>query len=103
AAAITLLLPYLPKARELAVSPRSMAIMAGLLAFAGVMAGALSLSFHGEAREKALKAGALVLLIGGIGLQFGWFAMPRLPKSDIPWLHDEPLAVEQSRATGKPL
>jgi len=86
------------------VSPRNVAIMAGLLAFAGVLAGALSLSFHGEAREKALKAGALVLLVGGVGLEFGWLGSARIPKpADIPWLRDESLAVQQSRATGKPL
>ena len=103
AAAITMLLPFLPRAHELPVSPRNVAIMAGLLAFAGVMAGALSLSFHGEAREKALKAGALVFLVAGVGLQFGWLGSPRMPKADIPWLHDETAAVQQSRATGKPL
>jgi thiol:disulfide interchange protein DsbD len=75
-----------------------------VLAFAGVLAGALGLSFHGEARERALKAGALVLLLGGIALRFGWFGAPRSDKAAIiPWLHDERIAVQQSRATGKPL
>ncbi|MFN2547903.1 MAG: protein-disulfide reductase DsbD family protein [Myxococcales bacterium] len=103
AAAVSLLLPYLPKPHELPVSARNVAIVAGLLAFAGVLAGALSLSFHGEAREKALKAGALVVLMLGLGLEFGWLGSPKTLKADIPWLHDETAAVNQSRATGKPL
>jgi thiol:disulfide interchange protein DsbD len=103
AAAVSLLLPYLPKARELPVGPAPIAIAAGALAFVGVLAGALSLSFHAPAREKAFKAFALVVLLGGIGLELGWLGAPRIPKVDIPWLHDETVAVRQSRATGKPL
>ncbi|MGZ6142861.1 MAG: protein-disulfide reductase DsbD family protein [Myxococcales bacterium] len=103
AAAVALLLPYLPRPPALPVSPRNVAIMAGMLAFVGVLAGALSLSFHGEAREKALKAGALMFLVVGVGLQFGWLGAARSEKADIPWLHDETAAVKESRATGKPL
>ncbi|MGE5049014.1 MAG: thioredoxin family protein, partial [Deltaproteobacteria bacterium] len=67
-------------------------------------AGALSLSFHGDGREKVMKLGALVLLLAGVGLRFGWLGAPKTDKAfEIPWLHDERLAVQQSRATGKPL
>jgi thiol:disulfide interchange protein DsbD len=103
AAAFSLVLPYLPHPRELPVSPRNVALMAGMLAFVGVIAGALSLSFHGEAREKALKGAALLFLVVGIGLQFGWLGAPRSPAAKIPWLQDEKTAVNESRATGKPL
>ena len=104
AAAVGLVLPYLPKPHELAVSARELAIFAGALAFAGVLAGALSLSFHGDRREKLLKAGALVLLVAGIGLEFGWVGSPHSTRpADIAWLHDETTAVNQSRATGRPL
>jgi thiol:disulfide interchange protein DsbD len=104
AAAAALVLPYLPRPHELPLGLRTVAVVAGVLAFAGVLAGALGLSFHGEARERALKAGALVLLLGGIALRFGWFGAPRSDKpAIIPWLHDERIAVQQSRATGKPL
>jgi thiol:disulfide interchange protein DsbD len=83
---------------------RTVGIVAGALAFAGVLAGALSLSFHGDVRERALKAGALALLLGGIGLRFGWLGAPAGDGSvEIPWLHDEHAAVERARATGKPL
>ena len=104
AAAVALLLPFIPRAHELPVSARNVGIMAGALAFVGVLAGALSLSFHGETRERILKASALVMLVLGIGLEFGWMGAPRAAKpADIPWLHDESAAVRESRATGKPL
>jgi len=104
AAAFALVLPFLPRPGSLPLSARSLAIAAGLLGFAGVVAGALSLSFHGGSREKAVKLGALLLLLLGVGLRFGWLGEPRSEKPfAIPWLHDERLAVQQSRATGKPL
>ncbi len=104
AAAVALVLPFLPRPGSLPLSARSVAAAAGLLGFAGVVAGALSLSFHGGAREKAIKLGALLLLLFGVGLRFGWLGEPRSDKPfRIPWLHDEKMAVQQSRATGKPL
>ena len=102
AAAISMLLPWLPKPHELPVSVRNVAIMAGLLGFIGVLAGALSLSFHGEAREKALKGIALFVLFAGVGLQFGWFAKPR-SEALIDWIRDEKTAVNQALSSGKPL
>lgn len=104
AAAVALVLPFVPRPGPLPLSTRSIGIIAGVLAFAGVLAGALSLSFHGAAREKTIKAGALVLLLAGVGLRFGWAGAPRSDKPfQIPWLSDEMMAVQQSRATGKPL
>ena len=103
AAAATLFLPLLPRPHPLPVSSRNLALMVGLLAFAGVLLGALNLSFHGAVRERALKAGALLVLLLGIGLRFGWLGAPRGEQGDIPWLHDELAAVKQSRASGKPM
>ena len=104
AAAVALVRPFVPRPGPLPLSTRTVGVVAGVLAFAGVLAGALSLSFHGAAREKALKAGALVLLLAGVGLRFGWAGAPRSDKPfQIPWLSDEKMAVQQSRATGKPL
>jgi len=104
AAAVALLLPLLPRPGPLPLSLRTVAITSGVLAFAGVLAGALSLSFHGPSRERAMKASALVLLLAGVGLRFGWIGTPRSDKPfQIPWIKDEKMAVEQSRATGKPL
>jgi len=46
-----------------------------------------------------------LLLLGGVGLRFGWAGAPRGEASAvrIPWVRDERAAVQQSRATGKPL
>jgi thiol:disulfide interchange protein DsbD len=104
AAAAALVLPFLPRPAALPLTARSIAVVAALLAFAGVLAGALSLSFHGDRREKAMKLAALVLLIGGVGLRFGWAGSPKSDRSvQIPWVRDEHVAVAQSRASGKPL
>src|SRR3954466_12148565 len=104
AAAVTLLLPYLPRPGHLQITTRTVALLAGALAFAGVLAGALSLSFHGDAREKAVKLGALVLLFAGVGLRFGWLGAAKSDRGfEIPWVRDEKLAIEQSRASGRPL
>jgi thiol:disulfide interchange protein DsbD len=104
AAALALVLPLLPRAGDLPLHEKPVALISGLLAFAGVAIGALSLSFHSERREQATKAVALVLLFLGIGLRFGWLGMP---KSDgmkpIEWLRDEPAAVKASLTSGKPL
>ncbi|HUJ27775.1 MAG TPA: cytochrome c biogenesis protein CcdA, partial [Myxococcales bacterium] len=103
-AALAMVLPLLPHPGELRVSARSLGVFAAALAFGGVLVGALSLSFHGGAREKTWKAVGLAILFTGVALQFGWFGPPRPEKpAQIPWLHDETLAVKQSQATHKPL
>ena len=105
AAAVSLALPYLPRRGALSLPAPAVLAAASVLAFAGVMAGALSLCFHGPAREKLLKGAALAAVLLGIGLRFGWLGEPRPqgPATAIPWLHDERAAVQQSKASGKPL
>src|SRR5438270_500822 len=76
AAAAGLVLPFLPKTSLLSWPSKTVATVAGVVAFAAVLAGALSLSFHGAAREKAFKAGALVVLLGALGLRRGWLGAP---------------------------
>src|SRR5438094_1944369 len=68
AAAASLVLPLLPRPTLLPWPGKTIAAVAGVIAFAAVAAGALSLSFHGAARERALKAGALVLLFAALSL-----------------------------------
>jgi len=101
AAALGLVLPLLPRPAQLPVGPRAIAVASAALAFAAVVAGALSLSFHSARREQALKAATLLLLLGAVGLRLGWFGKAHVP--EIPWLHDERAALEQARATGKGL
>ena len=69
AAAVGLLLPLLPKPGTIPVPPSAIMWVAAALAFGAVLGGALHLSFHGDAREKAFKAAALVVLLGAIGLR----------------------------------
>src|SRR5438445_1534917 len=101
AAALGLILPLLPRPAQLPVGPRAVAVASAVLAFAAVLAGALSLSFHAARREQALKGATLLLLLAAVGLRLGWFGKAHVP--EIPWLHDERAALEQARASGKGL
>ena len=105
AAAVALILPMLPRPPALPLSLRAVEIVAGVLAFAAVAFGALSLSFHGDAREKLFKAVTLAAFLAAVGLRFGWAGMPRAEKGalEIAWLHDEAAAVAQAKASGKPI
>jgi thioredoxin:protein disulfide reductase len=104
AAAAALLLPLLPRAHDLPLREKQVAIIAGVIAFAAVLIGALTLSFHSETRDKILKASGLLLLLFGISLRFGWLGMPQHEGlRPIAWLRDEKAAVKQSQASGKPL
>ena len=108
AAAVTLLLPLLPRRGELPFDGRTVALVSAVLAFGAVLGGAFSLSFHGDSREKALKGLALIALFAAIGLQFGWAGTPRGDRSDaaqarIQWFDDEAKAVATAKATGKPM
>src|SRR5438067_3533302 len=101
ALALGLVLPLVATPAQLRAGPRAVGIASAALAFAAVLLGALSLSFHAQRREQALKAATLGVLLGAVGLRLGWFGQARVP--EIPWLHDERAAVEQARATGKGL
>jgi thioredoxin:protein disulfide reductase len=101
AAAVGLVLPLLPQVPALPFGDRPLAVASAVLAFIAVAAGALHLSFHAARRERALKGAALLLLFAAVGLRLGWFGKPAMPR--IPWLHDERVALEQARATGKPI
>jgi thiol:disulfide interchange protein DsbD len=72
-----------------------------LVAFAAVMLGALSLSFHGDGRERGAKAAGLLILLGAVAFRLGWFGAPPAPQ--IHWLHDEAAAIAEARSSGKPL
>jgi thiol:disulfide interchange protein DsbD len=105
AAAVALVLPLLPRPPSLPLSLKAVAAIAGVLAFAAIAAGALSLSFHGDGRERAAKAVAVAVLLGAIALRFGWAGAPKETGTAIPiaWLHDEKAALTMARATGKPI
>ena len=68
-----------------------------------MLSGAITLSFHGEGREKATKAAALVLLVLAVGFRFGWAGAPKSEHKPIAWLHDEKAAIAEATRTGKPI
>ena len=96
-----MLLPLLPKPPALAVSTLAMLAIGALVATIAVLLGALSLSFHGDGRERAFKGAGLVLLLGAIAFRLGWLGAPVAPQ--IPWLHSERAALAAARASGKPI
>jgi thiol:disulfide interchange protein DsbD len=98
-----LLLPLFPKPHLLAVGPLPLMIATGIAACAAVLGGALTLSFHGDSREKALKAFALVGLVLALGIRLGWAGAPKTEQRPIAWLHDEKAAIAEATRTGKPI
>jgi thioredoxin:protein disulfide reductase len=101
ALALGLVLPLVVTPAQLRTGPGPVATVSAALAFAAVLGGALSLSFHAARREQAVKAVTLAVLVVAVALRMGWIAKPHVP--EIPWLHDERSALEQARATGKGL
>jgi thiol:disulfide interchange protein DsbD len=81
------------------------AIIAGLVAGAGVLLGALHRSFHGGPEERALKALGLTLLVGGAvyGAGASGARERALVAASFAWLHAEPEAVALARAEGRPV
>ncbi len=100
AVAVSYVRPFLP-ASPAFFSAHTLAIAAGALVFLGIAAGAMDLSFHGERREKIIKAAALTLLLAGVGLQLGWFGEARMPR--IAWRHEETAALSEARAHHAPV
>ena len=101
AVGLSMILPHLPQPKPLAIAPSVFAAAGGAIAFIAVAVGALSLSFHGLAKEKLLKGGMVALLLGGIAFRLGWLGAPKAPV--IHWLHDEQAAIAEAKSSGKPL
>jgi thioredoxin:protein disulfide reductase len=102
-AGVGLLLPLLPRPAALPLGNTPVAAITGAAAFVAVLAGALTLSFHAEGREKLQKAAALGVLVLAIGLRFGWLGAARSEHRPIAWLHDEQTALAEALRTGKPV
>jgi thiol:disulfide interchange protein DsbD len=97
-AAIYYLKPFIP-AIKAAASPAYWFLAVALaIAVAGIVLGALKLSFHGSWREKLRKgSGVALLLAGAIGVWMWWMA----PKHHLPWITDEATAFAKARAEHK--
>jgi thiol:disulfide interchange protein DsbD len=81
------------------------ASIAGLVAGAGVLLGALHRSFHGGPPERAWKALGLTLLVGGVvyGAGASGARERAVAAASFTWLHAEPEAVALARAEGRPV
>jgi thiol:disulfide interchange protein DsbD len=104
AAALVFLVSAFPALRTAFSAARGPLLAAAALAAAGVLAGALSRSFHGPGADRAWKALGLVLLVGGIvyGVGAGG-ARARAGAATFGWQHDLDAAVAQARAQGRPM
>jgi len=101
AVGVAMLLPLFPHAPAIALGKLPIAIIGSVAAFIGVIVGALSLSFHGDGKERFYKGAGLSVLLLAIAFRMGWLGAPVAPQ--IHWLHDEAAAVAEARASGKPL
>ena len=103
ASGVSLVLPFLPRPPMLSLGVLPVAAISAVAAFAAVALGALTLSFHGEGRERLQKAAGLAVLVLAVGVRFGWLGAPHVDQRPIAWLHDEKLALAEAQRTGKPI
>ncbi|MGE5185270.1 MAG: protein-disulfide reductase DsbD family protein [Acidobacteriota bacterium] len=97
-AAIYYLKPFVPALRHIASPHYWFLALAIAVGVAGIMIGALRLSFHGDLKEKLRKgAGVALTLAGALGI----WTWKLTPKQHLPWLHDEAAAFEQARQEHK--
>jgi thiol:disulfide interchange protein DsbD len=97
-AAIYYLKPFVPGLRHIASPDFWFVGLAVAVAVAGILVGALKLSFHGDRTEKMRKAAGIVMVLAGA---VGVWTWKLTPKQHLPWLHDETAAFEQARAQHK--
>jgi thiol:disulfide interchange protein DsbD len=97
-AAVYYLKPFIPGIRTIA-SPDWWFLLAAIgLLLAGIVTGAIHLSFHAAWRERGRKAvGVALVLAGALGI---WF-WKMTPKHHLPWVFDEAAAFERARTESK--
>ena len=95
---IYFLRPIVPALEEIG-SSNPILLAAGLLLVAvGLVVGAVHLSFHGGAAERARKAaGVLVVVVGSVAVM-SWMLTP---ERKLPWHTDEAAAFAEAKASGK--
>jgi thiol:disulfide interchange protein DsbD len=97
-AAVYYLKPFLPWIKRVAPTDYWFAAVSAVVVVVGIALGALKLSFHGPAREKARKGVAVALVLGGLIAAWMWWITP---KHHLPWITDEAVAFEKARAEHK--
>jgi thioredoxin:protein disulfide reductase len=105
AAAAIYLKDLVPGSKGVFSAAPSAALLAAGAAAAGVLLGALHLSFHGAAPERTLKALGVALLV--LGAAYGAGAAGARERAQaaggITWLRTEAEAVALAKATGRPV
>jgi thiol:disulfide interchange protein len=97
-AALYFLRPLLPWMRTFA-SPAPWFLIASIvIGVAGLVLGAIHLSFHGSRVDKGRKGLGIALVLAGI---FGAWTWKLTPKQHLPWITDEQVAYERARAEHK--
>jgi len=97
-AALWFLRPIVPALREIGSPEVLFLIVALALAIAGLVGGAVHLSFHDRGPIRLRKAIAVVLVVVGT---FGVVSWLVTPKRHLPWEHDEATAYAKARAEHK--
>jgi thioredoxin:protein disulfide reductase len=97
-AAVYYVKPFIPWIKKIAVPETWFLVVAIIVGVAGLLVGAIHLSFHGGPKEKARKALGVAMVLGGALAVWFWMLTP---KHHLPWVHDENAAFAQARAEGK--
>jgi thiol:disulfide interchange protein DsbD len=105
AAAAIYLKDLVPALRPLFSAAGAAGLVAAAVAAAGVLLGALHLSFHGAASERALKALGVALVVGGMAYAAGAAGARERARAaeGFTWLETEAEAVALARASGRPV
>lgn len=96
--ALYFLKPLLPWIRDFAPPDLWFLLIAIGVVVAGIVLGAIGLSFHGDAGEKTRKTIAIGLVVSGAFAIYGWWLAP---KHHLPWVHDEATAYAMAKRDGK--
>lgn len=97
-AAVYYLKPFMPWLRTIASPSVWFLLVAIGLGIAGLLAGAVHLSFHAPWKERLRKGVGVALVLAGA---LGVWTWKMTPKRHLPWVYDEVAAFERARAEGK--
>src|SRR5690606_32821949 len=96
--AVYFLRPIVPALEELGTSSELLLVAGLVLAAAGIAVGAVHLSFHGGAGERARKAAGVLVTVVGCLAVMSWALTP---DRKLPWHTDEAAAFAEAKASGK--
>ena len=97
-AAVYYLKPFIPWIRTIAEPDWWFLLAAIGVALAGIVTGAIHLSFSAPWKERIRKGLGVALVLAGV---LGAWMWKMTPKQRLPWVYDEVAAFEKARAEGK--